>query len=418
MIIKTKKILLSSALFASISIANIAYAQNITIAGKDPRIFYDDTFTAGDGNEWQAVGADEWYGIYDDVRNHYVIRVFPGLYNNESIEIGSGGDINLADGSVFIDRSANRVGIGTTTPAHELDIVSYSPVIRLEDTDGVAWELNRNDLSSIFDIANDTVGVSMFKIFHTAPENSLVLTDNGVGIGTQSPQTALHVKKDGDQMLLLENTATTNATRRLMKMTNKGPVGFEMEDTDLGDIWQFRTDNAGKFVANKLGNTGSEFSVDSAGNGRFLGEVRAAGVLLDSSRASKTDINPIKPEEVMAKLKQVEIAEWRYKKADKNDRHISPMAEDFYSLFKLGRDGKSINPNDLASVAIVAAKELQKKTDTVSDETTLLRIETKVLKEENSLLKERLTSLEKLLTNLALGKDLLTISSNKVVIHQ
>jgi len=73
------------------------------------------------------------------------------------------------------------------------------------------------------------------------------------------------------------------------------------------------------------------------------------------------------------------------------------MAEDFYSLFKLGPDNKHINPNDLASVAIIAAKELQA---------------------ENEKLKSRLESLEKLVTNLAAGDTLLPKNGNKIVLKK
>lgn len=215
------------------------------------------------------------------------------------------------------------------------------------------------------------------------PDSLVVASDGNVGVGTNEPSLPLHVKNTENQLLLLENTATNSATRRLMKMTNNGPVGFEMVDNDRDDTWQFRSDSTGKFVMNKLGNAGTEFNINGDGDAIFAGEVRANGILLTSSRASKTDISAVKASEVMDKLKQVEIAEWRYKQADKNDRHISPMAEDFYSLFKLGRDGKTINPNDLASVAIVAAKELQN---------------------ENELLKARLESLEKMVLDLSSSK--------------
>ena len=43
------------------------------------------------------------------------------------------------------------------------------------------------------------------------------------------------------------------------------------------------------------------------------GSVTANGILLTSSRASKTDISEIKSTEIMEKLKQMEVAEWRYK---------------------------------------------------------------------------------------------------------
>ena len=126
----------------------------------------------------------------------------------------------------------------------------------------------------------------------------------------------------------------------------------------------------------------------------------------------------------MEKLAQIKVEEWRYKNADKNDRHISPMAEDFYSLFKLGPDNKHINPNDLASVAIIAAKELQKKSDAANAETTMLKRDNVIQKEQikaltaiNDSLQARLSSLEKLVTNLATGADYVPSVGKKVALN-
>ncbi|KAG1665680.1 hypothetical protein GQR58_019181 [Nymphon striatum] len=83
-------------------------------------------------------------------------------------------------------------------------------------------------------------------------------------------------------------------------------------------------------------------------------------VIEGSSRDIKTDFDAIKSKDFMEKLSQVEVLEWRYKDADKADRHIGPIAEDFYKLFKLGPDNKHISPRDVASIALLAAKELQK----------------------------------------------------------
>ena len=325
----------------------------------------------------------------------------------ESIAIGSSstarGDFAIAIGSQSISNSWGKISIGQSAGKNNLLPVNDSRAsIALgylsnigESSAGaiaIGGDSDDPDAKGAESVAPGAIAIGM-DVFNDVPNSMLI-------------NVPLRIEGDDDKLLVLKNQVNSNATRRLLKMVNSGPVGFEMLDTDLGEVWQFRTDNAGKFIANKQGDNGAEFSIDGDGNGRFLGEVRAAGVLLDSSRASKTDIKPIKPAEVMAKLEQVEIAEWRYKKADKNDRHISPMAEDFYALFKFGRDGKSINPNDLASVAIIAAKELQA-------ENTLLKEQ---LKAQNIKFQKRLASLEKLITNTVLSRNSLPNSGDKVVL--
>ncbi len=72
----------------------------------------------------------------------------------------------------------------------------------------------------------------------------------------------------------------------------------------------------------------------------------------------------------------LDISEWNYITEGKNIRHIGPMAQDFYELFGLGKDNRSISTIDASGVALAAIQELHKKT------------------EEIDLLKERIGELE------------------------
>jgi hypothetical protein len=61
-------------------------------------------------------------------------------------------------------------------------------------------------------------------------------------------------------------------------------------------------------------------------------------------------------------------------------KHIGPMAQDFYNLFSLGNNDKSISTIDPAGIALAAIKEQQKQ---IED-----------LKQQNADLKKRLETLE------------------------
>lgn len=255
------------------------------------------------------------------------------------------------------------------------------------------------------------VPLSVQAFDQSSPPNSLVVDTTGfVGVGTEQPTEPLHVlRDDGNSSALIEEKGTNDSTqtraRTLLRMINNGGPNFSFQDSSTNEGWQFAMTNNGDMAISKELTGGSEFIVQKTGrvrmgpgpvtnfdlrdNGDLIipnGSVTANGVLLTSSRDSKTDIKPIDTTKVLQNISELGIAEWRYKKADKNDRHISPMAEDFYSLFKLGPDDKHINPNDLASVALVAVQELTKNSET--------------LKSENAELKERLLYLEKLVTKL------------------
>ncbi len=87
---------------------------------------------------------------------------------------------------------------------------------------------------------------------------------------------------------------------------------------------------------------------------------------------------------ILAKLDSLELAEWQYK--DNAERHVGPMAEDFHSAFKLGKDAQHIAPGDMAGVALAATKALSKKNTALSHENAKLS-------QENIAMKGRLQTL-------------------------
>jgi len=139
--------------------------------------------------------------------------------------------------------------------------------------------------------------------------DSLVVDATGkIGVGLDDPTHTLHVKNASKDMLLLENTSGSNRIRRLLQMNNNGPVGFEMTDRSNAATWQFRSGSSGDFLVNFQTNPGSELTLGkNTGNLTVKGSVTANGILLTSSKHSKTDIKPVEASGVMEKLKKVEI---------------------------------------------------------------------------------------------------------------
>ena len=80
---------------------------------------------------------------------------------------------------------------------------------------------------------------------------------------------------------------------------------------------------------------------------------------------SKENFRPIDAQELLNKLAQLEITEWNYRGEGENARHIGPTAQDFYKLFGIGNDDKSISTIDPAGISLVAIKELYKKSKEV-----------------------------------------------------
>ena len=105
------------------------------------------------------------------------------------------GDANFDSGSLFVDVSANAVGIGTTSPSftagnkgiHIAD--ATSPAIRLQDT---------NNANSDFTIYSPD-GENALRIYHqnSATDFVSITSAGNVGIGTTSPARQLQVGTGG-----------------------------------------------------------------------------------------------------------------------------------------------------------------------------------------------------------------------------
>lgn len=82
-----------------------------------------------------------------------------------------------------------------------------------------------------------------------------------------------------------------------------------------------------------------------------------------SDRNLKENFTDLDRAEILAKLCQLPISKWNYISESDDVRHIGPMGQDFYRIFGIGRDGKSLSARDLAAVAAAAVQELDRRTE-------------------------------------------------------
>jgi hypothetical protein len=127
-------------------------------------------------------------------------------------------------------------------------------------------------------------------------------------------------------------------------------------------------------------------------NGNTLTIMAQPGV--GSDRSIKTDFNPIKPEEILARVARLPISSWRYTNEVAGIRHVGPMAQDFKAVFGLGDDDKIIGFVDEEGVALAAIQglhqELQQQTSLLNEKDAELQ----KLKQQNETLEKRLEHLE------------------------
>lgn len=98
-----------------------------------------------------------------------------------------------------------------------------------------------------------------------------------------------------------------------------------------------------------------------------------------SSRSLKENFVPVNNQSILAKIVALPMTQWNYK-TDKKALHIGPIAEDFYAIFGLGNDEKSVSTIDPAGVALVGVKALNEKIDAQQKEIDELKAEIRALR--------------------------------------
>ena len=102
------------------------------------------------------------------------------------------------------------------------------------------------------------------------------------------------------------------------------------------------------------------------GNGAYL---TAGGAWTNGSSAlCKEDFVELNGEQILSKITQLNISSWNYKGTPVPERHIGPMAQQFYDLFGTGLEGdrEHISTIDPAGVALIGVQELKKEIDSLN----------------------------------------------------
>jgi len=316
--------------------------DTIRLSENNLRIHFEDTSTAAafPPNDWRirindsANGGASYYAIEDATAGRTPFRVNAGARNN----------------ALFVD-SQGDVGIGTSTPATDIDIkIGDTPTVRLQQ-DGTSgftpqtWDVAGNEAG--FFIRDATSGSTLpFRIMTGgAPSQSLVIDDTGnVGIGAgTNPDAALHVQR------------STGAAVELLKLENNGGSFFTVHNSNTGDDWFFTHEN----------NAPNRFIINSSVNpseGLFLendGDMTIGGVLTENSdKNAKMAIEPVDGQEILAKLATLPVSTWTYTDDTSRARHVGPMAQDFHALFGLGATETGISTLDTSGVALAAIQAL------------------------------------------------------------
>ena len=176
---------------------------------KNLRVLFDDATDSDDKhysyNDWKITINDSKY----DGASFFRIDDVTGGFELFKLMAGSRDNALVTNG--------DNVGLGTDEPDKGLHLVyGNAPTFRLEQDvskglEPYIWDMVGRD--SYFSISDITAGGSEpFKIMPNSSSNVLVIKDENVGIGTDSPSLSLHVKNGNSPSIRLEQDGSDGYT--------------------------------------------------------------------------------------------------------------------------------------------------------------------------------------------------------------
>lgn len=112
-----------------------------------------------------------------------------------------------------------------------------------------------------------------------------------------------------------------------------------------------------------------------------------------SSRLFKKNVKDVNKKEILEKLASLNILEWEYKNSDEG-KHLGPIAEEFYEVFRLGGDEQYISTVDADGVALAAIQALHQDGKKKQTEIETLRLQLEQLQQQVEELKGLLSDLD------------------------
>lgn len=208
--------------------------------------------------------------------------------------------------------------------------------------------------------------------------NAFTVLKNGkTGVNTATPAEQLHVKGISGTIAKIRIEGDYN--RSALEFYNSSTYGAGIGYSILNDqIFLYHNGH----VVVKDGNMGvGQNTITSGRKIDVSGGAYCSGTTWynSSDRNLKENVTPVAYQEILEKIRGLDISYWSYSEEELDATHIGPMAQDFYNTFGLGFDETSISTVDADGVSFAAIKALA---------------------EENTELKNRLAELEERLEKL------------------
>jgi len=253
--------------------------DTIRLKENNLRIAFVDTSTSASfpTNDWEI----EVNSSNNGGENYFAIDDVSGGRTPFRVQAGA------PTGSLWVD-SAGDVGIGQQNPVVDLHVTSgNTPTLRLEQngTSGFAsqtFDVAANEANFFVRDVTNSSRLS-FRIRPGAPESSIdIASDGDVGVGTSSPQAALHVRRtNGSAQLLIEDTSSSFAVGARIVSGNTPRIEFDDSRTGSAGSnnaeWHIGMNGNEDFIFRSLENTVNVATFEHGGDLRITGQLYTGG---------------------------------------------------------------------------------------------------------------------------------------------
>ncbi|TMO82042.1 hypothetical protein [Pseudoalteromonas spongiae] len=253
--------------------------DTIRLKENNLRINFQDTSNSASfpSNDWRLVANDTGNGG----ANYFAIE--DSTAGRTPFKVEAAAPAN----TLYVEADGD-VGIKTANPVVDLHVVEgNTPTLRLEQdgSDGFTpqtWDVAGNEAN--FFIRDVTNGSKLsFRIEPGAPESSVHIDNAGnVGLGNSNPNAALDiVRSNGTAKVEIHENSSSEATRTLLDLKNKGASWITMENTAANKrvLLQYNATQGFNITLQNLadGSYVSAFVIDSAGNITLNGDLTVNG---------------------------------------------------------------------------------------------------------------------------------------------
>jgi hypothetical protein len=216
----------------------------------------------------------------------------------------------------------------------------------------------------------------------------------------------LLVSLEGHHKDPVETLAISQDGKTLMSGDSKGVIiSWNLEKYSFNDVLY----KANEPMSSSSGGSGSGGSGGGGGRGGRSGRSGSQPcgapvppgaictcncVPVPSDREVKEAFETTNPLNILQRLVELPIQEWKYNWDDASVRHIGPMAQDFKALFGVGQDDRHIHPVDAQGVAFAAIQAVYCLLKEEAAQTECLQTQLRQEQEMYQTLKRRLDALE------------------------